>query len=153
MMKISPVSHDSHGEFHNNFRMTMATFVELLSEIKPFITPHGVSFRADMLQADKKLAMTLCHQKDQGSYRMIRNFFGVSVPTLSVVLRQVCGAIAKHSGPKYIVFPSTRDELHSVMPAFERKFGFPMAVTCVDGTHIAIRQPLSNASDFFCSLK
>ena len=36
------------------------------------------------------------------------------------------------------------------MAAFERKFGFAVAVGCVDGTRIAILQPLLNASDFVC---
>ena len=89
---------DSHGEFLKNFRMRKAMFLELLSEIKPFIPPHCVSFCADMLQADKKLAMTFYYPKNQASNRIMCNSVGVSVPTLLVGLRQVCGAVAKHLG-------------------------------------------------------
>ena len=76
--------------------MDFPTFMKLLDIIKPCIHADAASFRADTIQADKRLAMVLYYLKDQGSYRMTTNTFGVSLPTLSNSLRLVCRAINRN---------------------------------------------------------
>ena len=40
--------------------------------------------------------------------------------------------------------------MRSLINEMERKYGFPQAFGCVDGTHIAISQPLENSHDYLC---
>ena len=70
-----------------NLIMDYSTFRELVDELSPVISPNMNSFRKDTLSAEKKLAMTLYYLKDQGSYRMTANMFGVSKSTMSVTIR------------------------------------------------------------------
>ena len=52
--------------------------------------------------------------------------------------------------PLYIVLPSTRADLEKVAGNFEKEFGFPQVIGCVDGTHIPIIQPKPNSHGVFC---
>ena len=137
-------------EWTYNLRMDCQTFQGLVNELSPYISPKLNSFRADTLSADKKVAMTLYYLKDQGSYRMTANTFGVSKDTMSVVIRSVCTTINEVLGPRLIKFPATEQEIKDAVFRFEDKFGFPQAIGCVDGTHIPIKQPLDSPHDYFC---
>ena len=96
------------------------------------------------------LVMTLYYLKDQGSLRMTCKSFGISPPTLSTTIRQVCNAISKGHGPKLIKCPDTKDRMETLMSKVEEKCGFPMVLGCVDGTHIPIKQPHENAHAYLC---
>lgn len=137
-------------EWCKNFRMDYDTFSKLVNSISHLIEPHTDSFRPDTISAEKKVAMVIYYLKDQGSLRMTANIFGVSVSTLSNSLRAVCKSINEVLGPKLIKFPETVDEIKDATARFEKRFGFPQALGCVDGTHIPIKQPEENAQDYFC---
>ena len=137
-------------EWNTNFRMSREDFFKLEEKLRPYIRPSQDSFRGDAISSSKKLAMTLYYLKDQGSLRMTSNIFGVSPCTLSLTIRKVCSVIVKVLGPELIKFPTTKEELHQVICNFENKFGFPMVIGCVDGTHIPVKQPTENAHDYFC---
>ena len=94
-------------EWCKNLRIDVNSFMEIADELRPVIAPHADSFRYDTVSAEKKVAMTLYYIKDQGSYRMTANTFGISPSTLSVLLRQVCKSINEIMGPKLINFPYT----------------------------------------------
>lgn len=79
---------------------------------------------------------------------MTANTFGKS--TLPKILREVVQAIIDILGPNYIKFQSSKDDIIETINAFEKKFGFPQVIGCVDGTHLPILQPSANAHDFFC---
>ena len=137
-------------EWLMNFRMSRDDFMNLEEKLRPFIKPCQNSFRGDTISSFKKLAMTLYYLKDQGSLRMTSNTFGVGHSTVSHSIRQVSHAVVTVLGPQLIQFPTTTEGLNEVMARFESKFGFPMVVGCVDGTHIPIKQPNENAHDYFC---
>ena len=138
------------NEWYIHFRMSRDDFFNLEEKLRPYIRPHVNSFRGDTISSCKKLAMTLYYLKDQGSLRMTSNIFGVSPCTLSFAIRKVCNVLVKVLSPELIKFPTNRDSLCHLMSKFEDKFGFPMVVGCVDGTHIPVRQPTENAHDYFC---
>ena len=94
--------------------------------------------------------MTLYYLKDEGSLRQTGNSFGVSKATLSITLRVVVNAIINKLMKKYIVLPSTRADLEKAASNFEKQFGFPQVIGCVDGTHVPIIQPKANSHDYFC---
>ena len=62
---------------------------------------HARNFRPDALSVVKKVAMTLYCLKDQGSYRMTCNNFGILLPCLSKSVRAVCISINTEMGSDY----------------------------------------------------
>ena len=134
-------------EFKANFRLDRTSFYALVEELKPRLSPIARSFNPRTLCATIKVALTLYYLKDTGSLRMVANQFGIAKSTASLTIRQVCSAINEILGPRLIKFPSLREEVEATMAGFKRKFGFPMVLGCIDGTHIPIQQPTENASD------
>ena len=63
---------------------------------------------------------------------------------MSVIVRRVCTVL----GPQYTTLPKTENELEEAVQQFYSKHGFPQCFGAVDGTHIFIKQPNKNATDF-----
>ena len=124
-------------------------FTKLLVEIKPYISPNPLSPNYRALTSEKKLAITLYYLKDTGSLGMTANSFGVAICTTSLVISDVCNAICKHMGHKYLHLPRTLDEMRETVSEFETKFGVTQAFGCIDGTHIPIQCPVENSQDYF----
>ena len=137
-------------EWHSNLRMDRASFLELVENVRPLLEPDPRNFRADVMSVEKKVAMTLYYLKDQGSYRMTCNTFGVSLPCLSRTVKAVCASINAVLGPEYLRLPKDVNEMKGMIGCFENRFGFPQAFGCLDGTHIPIKQPTENSHDYFC---
>ena len=133
-----------------NFRLPRERFVELTEELRPYISPNPLSPNYRALSTEKKLAVTLYYLKDTGSLAMTANTFGIAVNTASVIIGEVCKAITKNLGPKYIYMPRDCDEMREKVSEFEAKFGMIQAMGCIDGTHIPIKKPHKNSQDYFC---
>lgn len=71
--------------------MTKDDFLHLVDQLRIDIQPDENPVR-DSLPPEKKVAMTLYYLKDQGSYLMTCNAFGVAKSTLSSVVKDVCKA-------------------------------------------------------------
>lgn len=132
-------------EWCKNLRIDINAFMIIVDELRQVIAPSDRSFRSDTISAEKKLAMCLYYLKDQGSFRMTANTFGVSPSTLCVILHQVCNSINQ-----IINFPASVDELKEATNRFEEKFDIPQVIGCVDGTHIRIKKPHENSQDYYC---
>ena len=60
----------------------------------------------------------------------------------------VCLVITTVLGPKYICLPKSKEEVDLHTKEFEKKHGFPQCLGAVDCTHIFVRQPSKNPTDF-----
>lgn len=140
----------ARDEWKLNFRLDRSSFLKLLNLIAPYITEPSYAVRYDAISTEKKLAMTLYYLKDQGSFRMTANTFGCGISTVSKVIREICHVLADKIGPKLIKFPQTVEDIELGISIFQKKFGFPQAIGCVDGTHIPIKRPSENSHDYFC---
>jgi hypothetical protein len=60
----------------------------------------------------------------------------------------VTHAITTFLGPKYIKLPLTEDDVKDKVDNFFRSHSFPQCLGAIDGTHIEIKQPLTNSSDY-----
>eukprot|EP00117_Sycon_ciliatum_P036855 scpid108648/ scgid27681/ len=106
--------------------------------------------RSDKLSCEKKTAMVLYYLKDQGSYRMTCNSFGVSLPTLSRVIshqQQHCGSTWAPSISSYQAMkPSSRQSWHHSMGNMVS----PMVCSCTAMAHTCLkgtRQHYENSID------
>ncbi|CAB4035871.1 Hypothetical predicted protein, partial [Paramuricea clavata] len=134
----------------NNFRLPREVFMEFAEELRPYISPNLSSPNYRALSAEKKLALTLYYLKDTGSLVMTANTFGIAINTASVIIAEVCMAISKNLGPKYIHMLRNHEVMRNKVSEFETKFGMIQAMGCIDGTHIPIKRPVENSQDYFC---
>ena len=95
-----------------------------------------------------QVAMTLYYLSDEGRMRKTANAFGVSRQTVSKIVRKVCNAITVHLGPKYITRPFTEEAVQEKVESFYSAYGFPQCLGAVDGTHIPIKRPRGNPTDY-----
>ena len=135
-------------DWKKNLRMTKDDFLHLVDQLRIDIQPDANAVR-DSLPPEKQVAMTLYYLKDQGSYLVTCNAFGVGKSTLSSVVKDVCKAINQRVGPNYLRLPKTNKQMSFLIDNFQKKFGLPQVFGCVDGTHIPIRQPTETLKTIF----
>ena len=80
--------------------------------------------------------------------RKVANAFGVSRATVSIIVRRVTHAISVFLGPKYIKLPLTECDVQEKVTNFFSAYGIPQCLGAIDGTHIEIKQPTVNSSDY-----
>ena len=56
--------------------------------------------------------------------------------------------ISLHLGRKYIKLPVTEDEVKEKVTKFNSAFLIPQCLGAIDGSHIAIKQPVINSTDY-----
>ena len=98
------------SEWKKNFRMSRDVFMILADEVRPYLEPRRGPRGDDVLSVEKQLAMTLYYLKDQGSFIMTANAFGVALCFVSIVVRKVCYVLANKCGPDLIKLPSPQSK-------------------------------------------
>ena len=69
-------------------------------------------------------------------------------PQLSAIMRRVCKIITVHLTSKYIKFPKTKEEMEELSSLFYVKHGFPQCIGAIDGTHVPMKQPSKNSTNY-----
>ena len=95
-----------------------------------------------------QVAVTMYYLSDEGRFRKNANAFGIAKNTVSMIIRQVTKAISNHLADKYFKLPRTEEEVNESCSLFFKKHGFPHCLGAVDGTHIAIKRPSENSTDY-----
>ena len=88
-------------EWKENFRMCRGNFINLCTELREYIQKEETIMRAPV-DVQRQVAMTTYYLSDEGRLRKTANAFGVSRPTVSIVVRRVTRAIATFLQLKYI---------------------------------------------------
>ena len=126
-----------------NFRLEEASFFDLASHLRPYISPNPNLPNRRALCANKKVAITLYFLKDYGTVSITANSFGIATNTASAVINKVCNAIVFYVGPKYLHLPKTNQEMKEKIAESETKFGMTLAFGCIDGTQSLLYAPLN----------
>ena len=133
-----------------NFRLEEDSFFDLVSHLRPYISPNPNSPNRRAVCADKKIAVTLYYLNDCGALSMTANSFGIATNTASAVINVVCNALVLYIGPEYLNLPKTNQEMKEKISEFETKFAMAQAFGCIDGTHIPIACSSEHSHEHFC---
>ena len=134
-------------EWKENFRMSRASFFNLVSMLRPFIEKQVTVMRIPVLP-ETQVAITLYYFSDEGRLRKVANAFGLSRSYCSIAIRRVSAAITTHLGPVYIKLPMTEASVKEKVSGFYNAFSVPQCLGAIDGTHIEIKRPVLNSTDF-----
>ena len=134
-------------EWRENFMMSKVSMKRLAEELRPYIEGKDTIMRssADVL---KQVAITLYYLSDEGRMRKTANAFGISRQSVSKIVRKVCNAITVHLGPKYITLPINEEAVQEKVKKIYSAYGFPQCLGAIDGTHIPIKQPQENPTEY-----
>ena len=85
---------------------------------------------------------------DEGHLRKIANYFGISRASCSITIRKVSYAITTYLGPHFIKLPLTEESVKKKVQQFYDADGIPQCLGAIDGTHIEIKSPSQNYTDY-----
>jgi len=127
--------------------MSRSSLYKLADQLRPYIEGKTTVMRAPV-DVVKQVAVTLYYLSDEGRFRKTANAFGLSRQVVSKIIRKVCKAITLHLSSRYIKLPFTEEEVKDHVRNFNRSHGFPQCLGAIDGTHIEIKQPRLNSTDY-----
>lgn len=93
--------------------------------------------------------MTLRFLATGETFRSLSFQFRISRSAISYIVRDVCQAIFKVLGEKYLRVPTTVDEWLEIALKFEERWQFPNCLGTVDGKHFFLQPPPASGSHFF----
>ena len=130
-----------------NFRMSRATFQYLCTQLRPAIERRDTRLRR-AITVEHRVAITLWCLATPAEYRTIAHLFGIARSTVCEITHETVDAIVMKLKGQYITFP-TGEAQREVINGFESKWGFPQCVGAIDGSHIPVRAPLLNHTDYY----
>ena len=82
------------------------------------------------------------------NYRKTADAFGVSRSSVLILIRKVAKVFVEHLGPELIKLPKTVTKVEALTENFLNGHGFPQCLGAIDGTHMRIKQPRENYTDY-----
>ena len=126
--------------------MSKGTVLYIVNELDDDITRTDSKLRK-AIPTFQRVALTIYFMASTAEYRSVANLFGVSRSFVSLCVKEVCQAIVKRLKSRYITIPKG-DDLKQVMATYKEKWGFPMCAGAIDGTHVPIKVPSQNHTDY-----
>lgn len=133
-------------EWRDNFRLSKDTFMYIVSMIGDEVSRKDTKLRK-AVSSQKRIAIALYFIGSTAEYRTIANLFGVSTSFVCKCIKDVAKAIVAKLRVVFLSMPKG-DELLEIMKVYKEKWGFPCCAGAIDGTHVPIRAPTENHSDY-----
>ena len=133
-------------DFKGNFRVSHATFLYLVKELQSVLRKQD--FLRSPIPVDQRIAVTLWRLGTNVEYRTISHLFGVGLSTVCCIVHQVCNAIVRILGPRYIRMP-LGENVQVVVDGFFKQWQIPQCAGTIDGTHIPIIAPKDHPLDYW----
>ena len=100
------------------------------------------------ISPETQVAATLYYLSNAGRMRKTANSFGIGKSRVSCIVKNVTEMICQYPGRKFIKLPLSENEFKHLIYCFEKVHGFPLCLGEVDGTHVNIKTPKNNSTDF-----
>lgn len=127
--------------------MGKATFQYLCTQLRPLIERKDTRLR-HAITVEHRVAITLWCLATPAEYRTIAHLFGIARSTVCEIVHETVDAIVCKLKGQYIRFP-TGEAQRDVINGFQSKWGFPQCIGAIDGSHIPVRAPLLNHTDYY----
>lgn len=139
---------DTNG-YKEMMRMAHEQFLETLTAIEPSVTKRQVIGGHKVISPAERLTLTLRFLATGETFRSLSFQFRISRSAISYIVREVCQAIFKVLGEKYLRVPTTVDEWLEIALKFEERRQFPNCLGAEDGKHLVLQPPPASGSHFF----
>lgn len=130
-------------------RMNYETFIEILTAIEPEISKVQVMGGHKTIKPAVRLTVALRFLATAETFSSLHFQFRMGKATISYIVPEVCKAIYKVLGPKYLSVPSTVKEWSEIATKFETQWQYPNCLGAIDGKHINIRPPTGSGSYYY----
>ena len=127
--------------------MCKENFMLLCSYLRPFIEKQETNMRKPV-SVECQVVVTLYYLSDEGRLRKTANMFGIARSTVSIIIPRVTTAITQHLIPLFIQLPLTEEAVIDKVTKLHSAFLIPQCLGAVDGTHVEIKQPAANSTDY-----
>ena len=97
----------------------------------------------------ERLAVTLRFLATGEKFSSLQYQFRISVPSLSVIIPEVCQAIFQVLKDDYFKCPSTPEEWLPIAQLFHDRWQLPHCIGAADGKHVRILHPRNSGSEFY----
>lgn len=144
----SIVPNMTEKQFKENFRVQRSTFKQILDQVEPFLRRQDTLLRS-AIPTDKRVACALYCLGSTGELRTIAHLFGIGRSTAANILHEFTQVIVDLFFHRLIQFPANDQSIKETTDGFLQKFGYPMCLGSIDGTHIAIQPPYGEETDYF----
>ena len=135
------------SDWLENFQMSETSFEELVNILRPYLEKQVTRMRKPV-STERQIASSLYYIIDEARYRKTVNTVGILRGSVSLIIRKVSKAIVEFLGKDYMKLPETLAEVENLTQKFLEHHGFPQCIGAIDGTHIPIRQPNQNYTDY-----
>ncbi|KAK7878184.1 hypothetical protein WMY93_031181 [Mugilogobius chulae] len=122
------------NEWRENFRMNRASFIRLCVMVDSFMRPAETTVRTPV-PLPMRVAIVLYKLGSCGEYRLVANQFGVHKSTVKKFVYMFCRGMVDNVVSNFIKVPDLA-EATQIAAQFQRAFGLPQIIGCIDGSHI-----------------
>ncbi|CAF1470821.1 unnamed protein product [Rotaria magnacalcarata] len=135
-------------QFKDNFRIHRRTFKQIPNQVEADLRRRDTVLRL-AIPVDKRLACALYSLGSTSELRTVAHLFGIGKSTAASILHDFCNILVELFFGRLIKFPANNQEIQATTDEFLQKFGYPMCIGCIDGTHISIEPPTGAETDYF----
>ena len=107
--------------FRDMFRMDVADFEYILTQISDLISPKHRLGGTDPIKCDERLAITLRYLATGESFQSLSYQFRISLNAVSYIVKGCCKAIVERMALAFIKVPSTKAEWLDISRKFEER--------------------------------
>ncbi|CAF2893685.1 unnamed protein product [Rotaria sp. Silwood2] len=135
-------------QFKDNFRIQRSMFKTLFDQVDQYLKKQDTKLRFS-IPVEKRLACALYSLGSTSELRTVAHLFGIGKSTVAKILHEFCNVVVQLFFNRLIKFPVTVQEIQQRADNFLNKYGYPMCIGSVDGTHISIEPPTGEETDYF----
>ena len=128
-------------------RMDNNQFLYLVDLISEDIARETTQLR-EPISPPELICLVLRFLASGETYRSLEFQFRISRRSISRAVNEVCNAIIRRLGPKYLSTPSSKEEWDEISDKFNERWNFPNGIGALDGKHIVMQQPWNSGSRY-----
>jgi hypothetical protein len=120
----------------------------LVKQIGPLLGKLNTNYRTS-IPVNQRIACALYTLGSSSELRTISHLFGIGKSTARGILHEFCSVVVNLFFKSIIKFPYSQNEIKATIDGFQKKCSYPQCLGALDGTHIPIKPPLGQETDYY----